>query len=109
MPRIFGAFQLLIICGRFTMKYLADPFIECVMVPFLSEREDAIEDIHSICRRLFDTWCDTKNVTALSYLMRCWPLLNSDPASLRKLNEQPRQMRRQHRDAVDRETLQMLG
>ncbi|WP_240655758.1 hypothetical protein [Paraburkholderia phosphatilytica] len=78
-------------------------------VPLPIRRENAIEDIHSICQRLFDSWCDTNNVTALSYLMRCWPLLNSDPTSLRKLDETLRQLRRQHGDAVDRETLQMLG
>jgi hypothetical protein len=79
------------------------------MVPYLSERENAIEDIHSICQRLFDRWCETRNVAALSYLMRCWPLMDSEPRTLRKLDETLREFKRRHRDAVDHEALRMLG
>ncbi|TKC81311.1 hypothetical protein FAZ69_28705 [Trinickia terrae] len=79
------------------------------MVPYLSERENAIEDVHSICQRLFDRWCEGRNAAALSYLMRCWPLMDSEPRTLRKLDETLREYTRQHRSTVDRETLQMLG
>jgi hypothetical protein len=55
------------------------------MIPYLSERENAVEHIHTICLRLFDSWCENRNVIPLAYLMHCWPLINSGPISIRRL------------------------
>jgi hypothetical protein len=52
------------------------------MFPYLSERENAVEQINSICMHLFDTWCEQRNVTSLAYLLHCWPLTDSEPASI---------------------------
>jgi hypothetical protein len=78
------------------------------MVPYLSERENEVEHISSICLRLFDTWCERKSVTPLVYLLRCWPLENSDPKSIRRLGETLRELRKRHPKALDGEVLRVL-
>jgi hypothetical protein len=78
------------------------------MVPYLSERENAVEHISSICLRLFDTWCASKSVTPLIYLLRCWPLGNSDPISIRRLGATLRELRKRHPEALDGDALRVL-
>ncbi|MBC8746537.1 hypothetical protein OKW43_007246 [Paraburkholderia sp. WC7.3g] len=71
------------------------------MMAYLSERENLIEQVNAICLRLFDTWCETRNVTSLAYLMHCWPLIDSTPNALRHLGETMRDLRRHHADQLD--------
>ncbi|CAB3810552.1 hypothetical protein LMG27177_07286 [Paraburkholderia fynbosensis] len=66
------------------------------MVPHLSEREDSIEHINAMCLHLFHLWCETRSVVPLTYLLRAWPLMNSDPETLRRLGTALRDLRRQH-------------
>ncbi|MPW22621.1 hypothetical protein GCT13_38875 [Paraburkholderia sp. CNPSo 3157] len=68
---------------------------------YLSERENNVEQINLICLRMFDTWCKARNVTALTYLMHCWPMIDSTPAALRCLGETMRKLRRYHTDQLD--------
>ncbi|MCP3712686.1 hypothetical protein M3I54_38245 [Paraburkholderia sp. CNPSo 3274] len=71
------------------------------MMGYLSERENVVEQIDSICLRLFDAWCETRSVTSLAYLLHCWPLINSTPDALRRLGETMRDLRRNHADQID--------
>ncbi|MBC8741477.1 hypothetical protein OKW30_000281 [Paraburkholderia sp. Clong3] len=71
------------------------------MIGYLSERENVIEQIDVICLRLFDTWCETRSVTSLAYLMHCWPLIDSTTNALRRLGQTMRELRRNHADQID--------
>jgi len=71
------------------------------MIAYPSEWENVIEQINSSCLRLFDTWCETRSVTALAYLMYCWPLIDSTPNTLRRLGETIRDLRRSDADQLD--------
>ena len=81
---------------------------EGVMISYLSERENYVEQINAICLRLFDTWCETRNVTPLAYLMHCWPMTDSGPAAIRRLGETMRELRRNHTKACDAHGFQAL-
>ncbi|MEX3937709.1 hypothetical protein AB4Y32_39385 [Paraburkholderia phymatum] len=71
------------------------------MMAYLSERENVVEQVDSLCLRLFDTWCETGSVTPLAYLLHCWPLTDSAPGALRRLGETIRDLRRHHADPLD--------
>lgn len=78
------------------------------MISYLSQRENDVEQINSICLRLFDNWCETRSVTPLAYLMHCWPMCDSGPASLRRLGETMHELRRHHADQLDASGFQTL-
>ncbi|MBN3759612.1 hypothetical protein [Burkholderia sp. Ac-20365] len=78
------------------------------MIAYLSERENVVEQVNLLCLRLFDRWCETRCVTALAYLMHCWPLMDSTPAALRRLGETMCDLRRYHADQLDGEGFQAL-
>lgn len=78
------------------------------MFPYLSERENAVEQINSICMHLFDTWCEQRNVTSLAYLLHCWPLTDSEPASIRRLGETLWELRKTHGERLGGEAVQAL-
>ncbi|APA89646.1 hypothetical protein BJG93_29620 (plasmid) [Paraburkholderia sprentiae WSM5005] len=78
------------------------------MMAYLSERENIVEQINAICLRLFDTWCETRSVTSLAYLMHCWPLVDSTPDALRRLGETMHDLRRYHADQMDGSGFQTL-
>ncbi|MPW18778.1 MULTISPECIES: hypothetical protein [Paraburkholderia] len=71
------------------------------MMAYLSERENVVEQVDSLCLRLFDTWCETRSVTPLAYLLHCWPMTDSTPAALRRVGESMRDLRRRHADQLD--------
>ena len=71
------------------------------MIPYLSARENAVEHIHTICLRLFDSWCENRNVIPLAYLMHCWPLINSGPISIRRLADTMWELRKFHAETLD--------
>ncbi len=66
------------------------------MVPYLSERENAVEHINAMCMHLFDLWCESRSVVPLTYLLKGWPLTNSDPEAIRRLGNALRDLRRHH-------------
>ncbi|MBP0588193.1 hypothetical protein J8I87_00310 [Paraburkholderia sp. LEh10] len=78
------------------------------MIAYPSERESTVERVNSLCLRLFDTWCDTRSVTALAYLMHCWPMIGSTPAAMRRLGETMRDLQRYHGDQLGDEAFHAL-
>ncbi|CAB3806357.1 hypothetical protein LMG28614_06378 [Paraburkholderia ultramafica] len=78
------------------------------MISYLSQRENDVEQINSICLRLFDSWCETRNVMPLAYLMHCWPMSDSGPAAIRRLGETMHELRRHHADLLDTDAFQTL-
>jgi hypothetical protein len=78
------------------------------MIPHLSERENAVERINSVCMRLFDLWCEHRSVTPLTYLLHCWPLMDSQPASIRRLRETLSELRKTHLETISAEAMQEL-
>ncbi|QCP54130.1 hypothetical protein FAZ95_34675 [Trinickia violacea] len=66
-----------------------------------SEREQAVEHINGICLRLFDSWCETRSVTPLVYLMHCWPLLDSGTTSIKRLVETLTELKKFHPETLD--------
>ncbi|HEX7934107.1 MAG TPA: hypothetical protein VF573_13685 [Paraburkholderia sp.] len=78
------------------------------MIPYLSERENEVEHINSICFRLFDIWCERRSITPLGYLMHCWPLVDSGPKAIRRVGETLRELRKSHPAELDGTTGAML-
>jgi hypothetical protein len=78
------------------------------MIPSLSERENAVEHINSICMRLFDIWCEHRSVIPLVCLMHCWPLTDSHPTSIRRLGDTLSALRKTHFEAIGTEAMQAL-
>ena len=78
------------------------------MIPRLSERENAVEQINAICMRLFDIWCQRRSTTALTYLLHCWPLMDSRPATIRRLDKTLSELRKTHLEAIDAEAERAL-
>lgn len=68
-----------------------------------------VQDVNTICMRLFDTWCESRNLTPLAYLMHCWPLLDNRAGTLRRLQESMKDLRRYHADKLDLYALSALG
>jgi hypothetical protein len=78
------------------------------MIAYPSERGNVVEQVNSLCLRLFDSWCETRSVTALAYLMHCWPMIDSTPAALRRLGETMRDLQRYHGDQLDDDAFHAL-
>ncbi|TDN63544.1 hypothetical protein B0G77_7215 [Paraburkholderia sp. BL10I2N1] len=78
------------------------------MVPYLSERENAVEHINTMCSRLFDLWCERRSIMPLTFLLRGWPLVSSDPEPLRRLGNAIRDLRRQHLHELSADAFQQL-
>jgi hypothetical protein len=78
------------------------------MIPYLSERENAVEHINTICMHLFDSWCEHRSVTPLVYLLHCWPLMDSHPTTIRRLGDTLSELRKTHLETLDAETVQDL-
>lgn len=68
-----------------------------------------VQDVNTICMRLFDTWCESRNLTPLAYLMHCWPLPDSRTGTIRRLQESMKDLRRNHADKLDLYALSALG
>jgi hypothetical protein len=78
------------------------------MTPYLFERENAVKRIDSICTHLFHIWCERRSMTSLSYLLHCWPLMDSTPASIRRLGETLSEFRKTHLETIGAEETQAL-
>ncbi|WP_242684289.1 hypothetical protein [Paraburkholderia hospita] len=78
------------------------------MVPVCPSGENVVERVDSLCLQLFDTWCETSNVTPLAYLLHCWPLTDNAPDALRRVGETMRYLRRHHADQLDAHGLHAL-
>jgi hypothetical protein len=78
------------------------------MIPYLSQRENEVEHINSICFRLFDIWCERRCITPLGYLLHCWPLVDSGPKAIRRVGETLRELRKSHHTELDGDVAAML-
>jgi hypothetical protein len=74
----------------------------------MQDRKAQIEEADTLCLRLFDTWCETRSLTPLAYLMHGWPLRNTGIDRLRRLQETLKDLRAYHEDQLDSEALSML-
>ncbi|SOE96246.1 hypothetical protein SAMN05414139_09177 [Burkholderia sp. D7] len=68
-----------------------------------SDSKPATEQIDAICLRLFDSWCDTRNVISLTFLLRCWPLISVDAVSIRQLCTTLGALQELHGSVLDKE------
>ena len=78
----------------------------------ISEWDDGlarVQDVDTICMRLFDTWCESRNLTPLAYLMHCWPLSDNRAGTIRRLQESMKDLRHNHADKLDLYALSALG
>ncbi|KVH80527.1 hypothetical protein WJ41_29690 [Burkholderia ubonensis] len=78
------------------------------MISPLSTCEAAAESVNGICLRLFDTWCETRAVVPLAYLMHCWPLLDNHESSVRRLAETLQELEKFHPHALSDDEIQLL-
>jgi hypothetical protein len=74
----------------------------------LFNHKTATERIERICSRLFDTWCESRNVTSLAFLLHCWPLISVEPASLKQLSDTLGELRRSHGTALSDDQSNLL-
>ena len=79
------------------------------MISGVVGRNTCVQDVNTICMRLFDTWCESRNLTPLAYLMHCWPLSDCRPHTIRRLQETMKDLRRNHADKLDPYALSVLG
>ena len=77
-----------------------DFVLRMMMNADLFNHRTASEQIEGICLRLFDTWCETRNLTPLAFLMHCWPLITVETSSLKHLSDTLGELRRSHGAAV---------
>jgi hypothetical protein len=78
------------------------------METYMLELETRVEQVNAICMRLFDTWCESRDVTSLAYLMHCWPMIDATPNALRRLGDTMRDLRRYHGEQLNKWTFQAL-
>lgn len=69
----------------------------------------AAEQIDALCLRLFNSWCDTRNVISLTFLLRCWPLISLDAVSLRQLCNTLGELQESHGNAFAEEQAVLLA
>lgn len=95
--------------GAFTMdgfKYIDGPV--AFMIPPLPAHEAAVESVNDICMRLFESWCETRAIVPLAYLMHCWPLLDICEASIRRLAETLEELEKFHPETLGEGEVQLL-
>ncbi len=68
----------------------------------------AADQIDAICMRLFDSWCDTRNVISLTFLLRCWPMISMDAVSLRQLCNTLGELQESHGNALAKGQAELL-
>jgi hypothetical protein len=79
------------------------------MISEVVDRNARVQEVNTICMRLFDAWCEARNLTPLAYLMHCWPLSDSRAGTIRRLQETMKDLRRNHADKLDLYALSVLG
>jgi hypothetical protein len=64
------------------------------------DHEHVFERLNSACQRLFETWCESRSVIPLGYLLHCWPLPDKGHASVKRLADGLRELGRTDPDAL---------
>ena len=62
-----------------------------------------------VCLKLFDRWCERRNVLALAYLMHGWPLANDTPSLATRLLQSLRELKEHHPEVLLSEERALLG
>lgn len=57
-------------------------------------------EVDNICLRLFDTWCEQRNVLPLAYLMHAWPLVASTTGGSERLCSSLRELATYHPEVL---------
>ncbi|WP_114811116.1 hypothetical protein [Paraburkholderia kururiensis] len=70
------------------------------MSSLLSEREALYQRIERACMCLFDTWCETRSVAPLTYLLHCWPLADGSARAIRRMRDTLRELQGSHPDSL---------
>jgi hypothetical protein len=70
--------------------------------------KSAAEQIDAICLRLFDSWCECRNVVSLTFLLRCWPLISMEAASMRQLCNTLNELQESHGKVLTEEQAVLL-
>jgi hypothetical protein len=71
-----------------------------IMSSLLSEREAVQARVERACMCLFDTWCETRSVVPLTYLLHCWPLADGSARAIRRMRDTLRELQSSHPDAL---------
>ncbi|WP_233858920.1 hypothetical protein [Paraburkholderia sp. HD33-4] len=78
-----------------------------MIADFLDKRR-RLQEVDRICQRLFETWCEARSLTPLTYLLFCWPLRDSHPVAIRHLQQTLKELRRAHAEGFDAGTFRAL-
>ncbi|MGF6266130.1 MULTISPECIES: hypothetical protein [Paraburkholderia] len=80
----------------------------CKMIADFLDRRRRLQEIDRICQRLFETWCEARSLTPLTYLLFCWPLRDTRPVAIRRLQQTLKELRRDHAEGFDAGTFVAL-
>ncbi|MFP6561835.1 hypothetical protein WJ542_26540 [Paraburkholderia sp. B3] len=73
------------------------------------DRKERVDEVETLCLRLFDAWCESRSLVPLTYLMHCWPMPHRCAGAMRRLYETVTDLRRYHSDWLDMQTSATLG
>ncbi|NPT53763.1 hypothetical protein GNZ13_03825 [Paraburkholderia sp. 5N] len=62
--------------------------------------EHVFERLNTACQRLFETWCESRSVIPLGYLLHSWPLPDKGHVSVKRLADGLRELGRTDPDAL---------
>jgi hypothetical protein len=72
-------------------------------------RKEQVDEVETLCLRLFDAWCESRSLMPLTYLMHCWPMPHRCAGAIRRLHETITDLRHYHADWLDVHTSATLG
>ncbi|MFL9944408.1 hypothetical protein PQR68_00325 [Paraburkholderia agricolaris] len=62
--------------------------------------ERVFERLNAACQHLFESWCESRSVVPLGYLLHSWPLPDKGHASVKRLADGLRELGRSDPDAL---------
>jgi PAS domain S-box-containing protein len=68
--------------------------------PTVRPGHESFAQLDELCSRLFDRWCERRNVVALAYLMHAWPIVTDEPLPTTRLIETLRDLKAFNRVAL---------
>ncbi|AMV48354.1 hypothetical protein ATN79_47735 [Paraburkholderia caribensis] len=66
------------------------------------------DELEKICLFLFDSWCETRSVLPMVYLLHAWPVLDQDEKGRRRLASALRDLARFHPEAINTDDLSRI-
>ncbi|WP_027797404.1 hypothetical protein [Paraburkholderia acidipaludis] len=79
------------------------------MDSWLLDRKERVDEVETLCLRLFDAWCESRSLMPLTYLMHGWPMPHCCAGAMRHLYETITDLRHYHADWLDAHTSATLG